>query len=493
MPPITTQIDVKYVYFKGQLKVTALNLSHMGIKGLTKALSSIAPGAVTKIPASDLKSSGITSVGIDVSSYLYPSQYNKEAKGKGSHIRSLFEMICQFYAVGISCVPVFDGDTYSDAKKATLEARAARRTATNESVVGLLGDMIGVNGESTIGVNGANTIGVNGESTIGVNGENTIGVNGESTIGVNGEDTIPLATEMATEEPSLAICVDIKELAQTMIRRGEGTAEQRQKLAQLVKRDIRISSQEIQDVVTLFDMLGCLYFQAPYEADFTLADLCKSGVIDAVVSEDKDMLTHGVPYLISGLIDATCRRTGQVVLYNLKTILSVSKLSFEQFVDYCILLGCDYCGTITGVAAAKGYHYIKQYGSMDGIIAAINGNMMRYRPLGELSDFQQQYKRAFSIFVREHHQIDLPRLSSYPINMEIRDWLLKNTNYTAATLDKKIQLLTSVETSQPTAAPITKLRLVPKLKVPVSTDTAMTETPKIRIRVLPKLRQPTVL
>lgn len=44
----------------------------------------------------------------------------------------------------------------------------------------------------------------------------------------------------------------------------------------------------------------------------------------------------------------------------------------EQFIDLCILLGCDYCGNIRGIGPKKSVELIKQYGSIEEILKNID-------------------------------------------------------------------------------------------------------------------------
>ena len=41
----------------------------------------------------------------------------------------------------------------------------------------------------------------------------------------------------------------------------------------------------------------------------------------------------------------------------------------SQFVDVCILAGCDYCETIKGVAATTAYKEVKKHGSLEAFVA----------------------------------------------------------------------------------------------------------------------------
>ena len=44
-------------------------------------------------------------------------------------------------------------------------------------------------------------------------------------------------------------------------------------------------------------------------------------------------------------------------------------LTYHQFVDLCILLGCDYCDSIKGIGPVNGLKLIKQCGDLEGVIA----------------------------------------------------------------------------------------------------------------------------
>ena len=43
----------------------------------------------------------------------------------------------------------------------------------------------------------------------------------------------------------------------------------------------------------------------------------------------------------------------------------------EQFIDLCILLGCDYCESIKGIGQATAFKLIKEHGSL---IISLNGS-----------------------------------------------------------------------------------------------------------------------
>lgn len=53
-------------------------------------------------------------------------------------------------------------------------------------------------------------------------------------------------------------------------------------------------------------------------------------------------------------------------------ILQEMNLSHQQFIDLCILLGCDYCGTIKGIGPKRAIDLIRQHGSIEEILDNID-------------------------------------------------------------------------------------------------------------------------
>jgi hypothetical protein len=49
-------------------------------------------------------------------------------------------------------------------------------------------------------------------------------------------------------------------------------------------------------------------------------------------------------------------------------VLSGLGVTFDQFVDLCIMCGCDYCGTIRGVGPKSALTLIKKHGTIEKVI-----------------------------------------------------------------------------------------------------------------------------
>jgi len=109
-----------------------------------------------------------------------------------------------------------------------------------------------------------------------------------------------------------------------------------------LKKAVNITKNHNEQCREMLNYMGIPYINADEEADKTLAYLCKNKMADGVLSEDMDILTLGSPILLRNLLSS---RNGPLEI-NLENILNSLNLTMEQFIDLCILFGCDYCKPI---------------------------------------------------------------------------------------------------------------------------------------------------
>jgi flap endonuclease-1 len=76
----------------------------------------------------------------------------------------------------------------------------------------------------------------------------------------------------------------------------------------------------------------------------------------------QDTLAFGAPVLLQDIVNGD-----QVTEINLSMALSGLDLSREQFIDLCILLGCDYCPKIKGIGPVKAIKYISSFKTIENI------------------------------------------------------------------------------------------------------------------------------
>ena len=100
--------------------------------------------------------------------------------------------------------------------------------------------------------------------------------------------------------------------------------------------------------------MGVPIVEAPGEAEATCSRLCFDGKVYAAGTEDMDALTFGTPILIRNLSFAGNSKKRPTQEISLKKVLKDLKLTQTEFIDLCILCGCDYSPSIKELVQRKG-------------------------------------------------------------------------------------------------------------------------------------------
>lgn len=132
------------------------------------------------------------------------------------------------------------------------------------------------------------------------------------------------------------------------------TVDKREKLQKKIKR-IKIT--ELHNIYKLFDILNIVYIRAEYEADALCAKLYKENIINCCLSDDMDMLALGCGSTIKF-------SDGKVIEYNLEHIKRELNFTQEQFIDMCIIFGCDYLQHPIKIDCEDVHELLKKHGSL---------------------------------------------------------------------------------------------------------------------------------
>lgn len=113
------------------------------------------------------------------------------------------------------------------------------------------------------------------------------------------------------------------------------------------------------------------------EAERICANLCLDGYCSATLSTDGDTLVHGCPILIKKFLGSKIpdnspgqpKRQEMVQIIDLRQLLLGLKLSFKEFIEVCIMSGCDYNNqkNIRGIGSVKSWKLIQQHKSIDNL------------------------------------------------------------------------------------------------------------------------------
>ena len=129
------------------------------------------------------------------------------------------------------------------------------------------------------------------------------------------------------------------------------------------KKSYTISREQSEEVKHILKLFGIPIIESSTEADPLCAELVKQKIAYGVGSEDMDILTFGSPVLIRGL-----SATKKMKEIKLDKVLKDLNMNQNEFIDLCILLGCDYTTTIPKVGPKRALDIILKYKSIEKFI-----------------------------------------------------------------------------------------------------------------------------
>jgi flap endonuclease-1 len=193
---------------------------------------------------------------------------------------------------------------------------------------------------------------------------------------------------------------------------------------------VRVTSQMTEDAKRLIKALGLPCIEAPGEAEAQCTYLVKHGHAYAVASEDMDCLTFGTERMIRGFNS----KDEPVTVISLKDILKDLEITMDQFIDICILCGCDYTGTISNIGPIKAYNFIKEHERIEKVLEFVdddNVNNTKKKTKYEytLDNFKyEEVRKEFNHpLVLDDNQINIA--FSKPDEEEIKKFLIEEKGF----------------------------------------------------------------
>lgn len=141
----------------------------------------------------------------------------------------------------------------------------------------------------------------------------------------------------------------------------------KREITRLYKQVVKITHEEIAVVKELLGILGYMYQDADEEAETVCSQLCIHGAVDAVLSNDSDVLAYGAPILLHMLHDS-----GMVSVIHHQKVLDALQLTYDAFLDFCIMCGTDYNHNIFRIGPTKAYLHIKQHQTIENVRDALH-------------------------------------------------------------------------------------------------------------------------
>ncbi|KAF6215520.1 hypothetical protein GE061_010275 [Apolygus lucorum] len=169
------------------------------------------------------------------------------------------------------------------------------------------------------------------------------------------------------------------------------------------KRLVKVTKQHATECKELLTLMGIPYVDAPCEAEAQCAALQKAGKVYATATEDMDALTFGTSVLLRHMTFSEARKM-PIQEFHLDQVLEGLKLTQNEFIDLCILLGCDYCGSIRGIGPKRAIELIREHKSIENILKKIDTS--KYQPPADW-EFAEARKLFIEPEVADPNEIDL--------------------------------------------------------------------------------------
>ena len=93
----------------------------------------------------------------------------------------------------------------------------------------------------------------------------------------------------------------------------------------------------------------------------------KHGLAYGTASEDMDSLTFGTNFLLRGFNS----KKEPILQIELAQVLEGFGMTQDEFIDLCILCGCDYSTNIPGIGPIKAFKYMEECKNIEAIIKKI--------------------------------------------------------------------------------------------------------------------------
>ncbi|KAK0192802.1 PIN domain-like protein [Armillaria mellea] len=135
--------------------------------------------------------------------------------------------------------------------------------------------------------------------------------------------------------------------------------------------------------------IACVESEGPYEAEALACALVSHGFADYVASEDTDVIVYEVP-----LLRNITNQAGPLVVVSGSDVREGLRLSRTSFVDFALLLGTDFSERIRNVGPMRAYKFIKEHGTIEGVVT----NETKYRHRLEPDAYLEQVRVARGIF-----------------------------------------------------------------------------------------------
>ncbi|XP_071683634.1 exonuclease 1 [Lolium perenne] len=188
------------------------------------------------------------------------------------------------------------------------------------------------------------------------------------------------------------------------------------------QKAVDITPKIASDLIQVLKQEKVDYIVAPYEADAQMTFLSVNKLVDAVITEDSDLIPFGCSTIIFKM-----DKFGQGVEFQITRLernreLDLNGFTKQMLLEMCILSGCDYLPSLPGMGVKRAHALIQKLKSYEKVI-----KHLRYSAVSVPPQYEENFKKAIWAFqfqrVYDPAIEDIVHLSGIPHGLSEDDFL----------------------------------------------------------------------
>jgi flap endonuclease-1 len=214
----------------------------------------------------------------------------------------------------------------------------------------------------------------------------------------------------------------LEDLQSTIPKDDEDRRRIDKEIEKISSQLVAVKKEHMDECKELLEKSGVPYFNAPEDAEKYCAFLQKNNYVDYTITDDTDAMTFGCKKILKTNIN------NKIIEVNLDKILTDFEMSYESFVDFCILSGCDYTDTINKIGPITAFNIIKKNKSIENY-------------LGDRHVENFDYVTCRNIFTNFEYELPTEPFSLKKIDKNSMIFFLNQKNFKENVIKKFIKIL----------------------------------------------------
>lgn len=215
--------------------------------------------------------------------------------------------------------------------------------------------------------------------------------------------------------------------------------EIKEEISKIKRKTISITGEDMSKLRYFLDIMNIKHIKKNMEADIVCSKLSSDGLVDFVISEDMDHLTSGTKILLRDFNN----RNNYVTIYNLDVALKTLNFTQNQWINLCILFGCDYVPRIRGLGYKTSYKFLSNninsnFEQLVNIITQSKKCSLPDQYLEKVKKAQKIFENNINIEINEDFFKEDKDIFDNQIKV-VKDYLRKYTSFSDQKIKNRIK------------------------------------------------------